>query len=423
MEMHPMKRFVLLLIVTMMMAAGCGSRPAASPASAPVSDAAPPPAVAPIVAAAPTVAESKSAWYDFTTAEGERLLDRDSRRRLTLVQLRTGLEQFLNAEPAGALAEKLAALRDGWYGGLDPNVRPRPLPFAQADLDGDGRPEVVMVVSSHMSVNPDGAIFVAYQQDGRFHIEQAAPPPGDFGINDSYVLLSTANLTGQTGADVVWAGVGHGAHTQYAYVFVSRWAGPGHFENLPGRMYTSFPQVQVQGKELLLMGGETGSAGAGMVQRGSSDHYAWDTAKGEFRLVDREYEPSEYAYHRLLDGINAEAFGHPDKAEPAYRSALEPGREPVPDVIMPDMKPRFGPAMRAFAAFRLHMLLQSQGRTAEIVVDGPFAGLSTLGTCEEAAAWGVANPDFFTVMNALMGYRNITWTPGNLCGALPPDMK
>lgn len=347
----------------------------------------------------------------------ERVADPSS---LTTEELRAGLQKYVN-EKQGPAGERLAALFDRW--GLKPAGGM--LPQAEADLNGDGTPEVVTaLVGKGPSVTGTGALFVLYRTDGGWQVDRSDEVPGP-------ALHAIADLTGDGLPEIVWSSTDAGAHTNFSTVLVSHWK-PGALENLPGSLAMASMELAVEGKDLLLSGGLIGSVGAGEVQRVRTDRYRFDGQ--QFQLVDRQYAASDYGYHRLMDGILAEEFGRMGDARQAFREAMEPGRAPLKQGLVPaEWEGRFGEAVRTYSAVRLALSLGLDTAEAQQVLaeaDGAYAGLAeavrTAGSeteaCSAAAAYAEDNPEFLEALNSPEGYAHPHWLPTDLCGPLPPDL-
>lgn len=291
----------------------------------------------------------------------------------------------------------------------------------EADLNGDGAAEWVAGITTQGERYQRGTLVVAYRKDGKYSVDVQSLPD----VRTAQVK-SVADLTGDGRPEIVWFSEDHGAHTSYADVYASDWE-PGKFTLLPGKMYITMPEIEVEGGEVVLRGGMVGSAGAGVAQRRRTDRYRW--VDGAFKLIDRAYAPSSVAYHRLIDGIVAEEFRHGEAAAIAYREAAEPDR-PVGKAgwAMPGQEAPFAEAVRAFARFRLGVLLLGQGKSGEVAgADGPFAGLtrapagagSREAGCKAGASWAADHPEFLEALNSPMGYANPRWGADDLCGPLP----
>lgn len=350
---------------------------------------------------------------------------------LNLQQLGDWMARYLSAGQ-GPAAPRLQALLDRWFPAHRETGTDQPLPFerlVEADLNGDGKPELVTALNAPAEGSRRlGAAYVLYQAAGGYKADMTPPPD----LPD-VVLATVADLTGDGRRAIVWYSSDRGAHTGYIDVFVSTWQ-PGQLKILPGPVHMSSPTLlKVDGRDLVVAGGLVGSAGAGMAQRPWTDRYRVEN--GAVRLVDRAFDRSEFAYHKLQDGIVAESYGHLDLALKAYQDATDPERTALmPGAVDPAQAGVFGQAVRAFARFRLGALLLQQGKATEAgqalaAADGPYAGLSqalrdagerTEG-CAAATAWATAHPAFLAALNSPFGYANPKWQPKDLCGPLPPS--
>lgn len=421
-----MKRIVTgVLLVLALVQAGCGPRPAAGPQAAPAA-----PAIPSTAPALPTANAPASATPAPPVApKAPDLAHVSSPYDLSLDELTEGLRAYL-PQGTGTPGEKLAALYQRW--GLKAGADPR-LPnllLTEADLNGDGAPETITALNARRAGrDTEGALFVIHEDSLQIDRSVGGGEPG-VGFPRQAVLLAVRDVTGDGRPDIVWASLDRGAHTAYAHFFVATWE-PGRLTVLPDHLYMTFPAISFDGQEILLHGGGIGSAGAGMLQRAYTDRYRWQNSR--FHLVDRRYDPSNFAYHRLIDGITAETYNRPADAVTAYRDALAPpaGRL-LEQSVLPQWRDRFLQAVAAYARFRLGALLYRTGRAAEAepllnAATGPYAGLSRAllqagdaeQGCIQATAWATAHPELVDALNSPMGYANPFWTAGTLCGALP----
>jgi hypothetical protein len=167
------------------------------------------------------------------------------------------------------------------------------------------------------------------------------------------------------------------------------------------------------------------------LQRARTDRYRWTA--GSFRLVDRQFTPSDLGYHRLIDGITAEAAARTDDAVKAYREAMEPGRATFRGgSVPPEWQQKAPDAVRAFARTRLTILLLQTGQSAEAQrvaegATGAFAELprslppfrDNVAACAKVEAYAARVPDFLDALNSPTGYANPQWHEADLCGEVP----
>lgn len=401
-----MRRFLALtMALFVLLLPGCGFR---SRAPQP----APPPLASPSPVAQPAP-DAPDLWQVETP------------RGLTMDQLTAGLQRLMTGgdEPA---AKRLAALYAHWQL-TAPEGR---LLLVEADLDGDSKPETVTTLNvDDGGLTGTGALLVITGQPGSYRVERLAQElPGVW-------LHGTADLTGDRWPDIIWSSTQVGAHTAHTSVFVTAWR-PGGYATLPGDVtMANMQSLAVEGREIVMHGGLIGSVGAGAVQRERTDRYR--VQDGALRLTDRRYAPSEWGYHRLLDGITAETVGRLEDALRDYQTALDPAGSAAGAAALdpagsvpPEEARRFGEAVSAMARFRLGALLIQLGRDPAPVLQaagGAFSGLprALLGTpdrtagCAAAARWAEANPTFLEVLNSPYGYATPQWQPADLCGGLP----
>lgn len=422
-----MRRIAAGVVAIALLAAGCGG---ASQAVRQVPESAPP-APAASVQPAPQPTPPSSPPPPSPSPAPALPGNADELRILKLAELRTALEAYLNAEPTAPAKERLAALLDRWGVVGQQLEAVTTIPLAEADLDGDGTTELITVLHTRgdwKSV-PTGAAFVISRRDGQYRVDQSPSPPEAY-LDGVALVAANTDLTGDGRPDIVWVARDHGAHTTSLRVLVSTWK-PGAVETA-GDLFTTTAQLRLEGKDLLLTGGTVSSVGAGASQRASTGRYRF--VSGALKLVDRRFEPSEFGYHRLLDGMNEEVFGRDAEARAFYRSVLEPGRAALPpEQLKPEWVGRFGPAVTELARFRLGLSLLRSGDKAgarQVLAGaaGPYAGLAqTLSEaadidqgCRAAAAWALNDAAFLGELNAPFGYNSIRWTQYDLCARAVP---
>lgn len=314
------------------------------------------------------------------------------RGSLTIKQLEEGLRQFVN-EGQGGVAKRLTSLYTQWkvkppYGAVS---------VMEADLDGDGHPEVITAMNDASSSAGSGSLFVIYTKDGTQLVDRVPTTVLGAGVN------AVGDLNGDGRPEIVWSSTSTGANTAYSTLFVASWE-PGHLVNVATGITTAYPKVVVADGNLLVSGGLMGGYGAGTLQRERTDRYRWQG--GQFTLVDQRFAPSPYSYHRLQDGILAEQWHRTDEAATAYREAMEPNRAVavMADNVPPEWQERFVTAVRTFAGYRLDMLLGRPDRNT---------------ACQNATNWAEAHPEFLQALNIPRGWANPQWGLTDLCGPLP----
>jgi hypothetical protein len=334
-------------------------------------------------------------------------------------QLTEGLKELAN-NGDGTVAAVVQALFDKW------KLKPLPgsVQVAEGDLSGDKQNEVVAVYKDPKSVNGAGTLFVFYQKDGAWQVDR----PVEEILAPS--LYAVADLNQDGANEIVWGSNSTGANTSNTTVYVTAWA-PGDFRRLPGDISMTNAKVEVQGQTLVLTGNLKGGYGAGTAQRERTDTYKW--VEGALTAVDKRFAPSDFAYHRLQDGILAEEFGKLDEAAKAYADATWKPVLPEGDAVAPEMRDQLTIAVGALARFRNALLMMQSNTPVEIVnkvLNGtppPFDGLgkAAVGTktreaaCAAAIAWVGAHPDVLKALNSPRGYANPQWKGPDLCGPLP----
>jgi len=313
------------------------------------------------------------------------------------------------------------------------------LSLIEADLNADGTPELVFAVNvdgdlewDHDSPRvsewrPESGLFIVTQAGGHYRVVLAQ----DTGNNVS--LIAAADLLGNGRQEIVLSAFDRGAHTCLVNVVVSAWD-DGKLRAIPGPITMATPtRFEIAGREIVISGGIITSAGAGQAQRNYTDRYRVEAE--QIHLIDRRYDPSDFAYDRLIDGMEAESWGRTGDALQAYREAADPYRAALkPEAIPPQQMDAFAAAVHAFGRFRMGALLlktdKEATRRALSAGDGPYAGLSQTMIdasdratgCNAAAAWVAANPAFLTALNPPIGYANPCWEAEDVCGPVPGSL-
>ena len=400
------KAIALMLAVVMTAAVGCSakSKTPKTPDTPPVTQT--PPSTPP-----GTTTPAPPPSPDLTAVSGP--------GDLSLSDLEAGLRRYVNTG-TGAVEGKLADLYLRW--GLKP-------PFGSvqsADLDKDGTAEVITALNAAGGLTGSGAVFVLSRKGAGWDVERTPEEmPG-------VVLRAVADVNGDGRSEIIWATTEVGAHTAHHGFTAASWK-PGQFTVLPGEMgMMSLLQFEMQGTDIVLTGGLVGSVGAGQAQRNYTVRYRFKD--GQFRVVDRQFEASDLGYHRLQDGITAEQYGRVAEAVKAYRDAMEASRTAVPaDWTDAKYQTRFPDAVRTYARVRLAALLIQQGQTDEARkvmqgATGSFSGMAlSMGAattrdaaCRAAASYAEQNAGFLETLNSVQGYANPVWGPSSICGSLPP---
>jgi len=338
---------------------------------------------------------------------------------MSLAQITEGLKELINTGE-GTVAARVQALFDKW------KIKPflSTVLVLEGDLNGDKQNEVVAEYKDPKSVNCAGTLFVFHQKDKTWQVER----PAEEILSPSLYALADLNQDGVN--EIVWGSNSVGANTANTTVYVTAWA-PGSFRRLPGEISMTNATVEVQGQSLVLKGNTKGGFGAGSAQRERVDTYKW--VDGALKAVDKQFVASDFAYHRLLDGLLAEEFGKVEEAAKAYADATWKPVLPEGDAVAPEMRDQLTIAVGAMARFRNALLMMQKQTPSEIVgkvLNGtppPFDGLGKAAAgaktreeaCSAAISWVGAHPDFLKALGSPRGYANPQWKGPDLCGPLP----
>lgn len=333
-------------------------------------------------------------------------------------QMAKTLEQAIQ-KGEGSLMERAATVAPTWNNASLGLVKGG-TNLLEADLNGDGQPELLAAINDRSSAIGSGALFVITREGQGYRTVQSNELHG-------VVVHQVADLTGDGKPEIVWSSNAMGANTASTKVFVSNLTEAG-LVDLKGEIGITYAGVAVENQQIVLRGGMMGAWGSGRVQRERTFRYQWQ--KDSFALVDVTYAESAYGYHRLQDGLTAEQYGRKEDAEKAYAQAMEADRKVLftEDALTPEQEQPFGAAVRTFAQFRLGLLLMNSDQADEAKAllakaEGPFAGLvealakaeSAEAGCQAAEAWTVAHPEFLKALNSPRGWANPVFTAEGLC--------
>jgi|GEM_PF-1673927 len=413
-----MKRVVALLLVLLLGLVGCAKNPVTPPAPPPPTAQSPEPVVPP--PPDPPPAPPSDPRPDLAVSEAGRL-GRDALREtiLRLLEQPDGWE-YLKKTATGS-----------------PDVRAETKPYLEADLDGDGKSELVLAMSvlARADFGSTGSVLVVISQRNGSPSVDLCPPLGDLDEVRlmKHRLLAATDLAGLGQPQIVWyrpESIATGP--QPFYVFASRWK-PGSCTQLPGNMAISRPErLAVEGKEIVLRGL---SRGAWMIRNHPNpmreDRYRF--VDGAFGLVDRRFlEPSETGFQFFWDAVVASDVGRTGDAEKAYRAVLDPNRKShigsypryntFPTELTPAQLAQFDQALREFAAFRLTLLQWRGGQKPALSGSGLLMGVlrdaaTPEAACTEAVVRTATDPTFLERLNA--GIGDGQWKPEYIC-SYPP---
>lgn len=221
------------------------------------------------------------------------------------------------------------------------------------------------------------------------------------------------DLTGDGQSDTVWVSFSIGAHTTLSTYTVSV-SSEGKLEAVEGSAeMANVESVEIADGKLLLTGGLIGSAGAGLWQREFTDTYT--IVDQVIVPIDRAFAEAPTAYHRLLDGLWAEAYGHTERALQSYAEAtttkvdsyeeygFEWDGEWMEGGVDPVREAEFERIVQQFAQMRHKLLTNlSQQNTPE----------AACAAAKQEAGYVDA---WLPYLNAPAGYANYTWRADTVC--------
>ena len=232
-------------------------------------------------------------------------------------------------------------------------------------------------------------------------------------------IAAVGDLTGDGLSDIVWGSVSIGAHTSWASYTVSTWTGDTLRELQGKAEIANATDAAVTGDgKLAITGGLIGSAGAGPWQREYTDEYA--VADDALVRVNRTFSESPTSYHRMLDGLWAEALGQTDRAKRLLTEAIGmeddsyegymfafPGDDRfVEGGTDPEREGAFAAAVEGFARFRLALLTAREN------------GAAPAAACAEAKRQAAFDPGWLPLLSSPYGYANPYWDEETACAPI-----
>jgi len=293
-----------------------------------------------------------------------------------------------------------------------------PVNVIRADLDGDGfkRKWATVVYESRLVENVESRYaygIVAALQDGKYEWQSFVFPEEDYGRAS---ILDTGDLNGDGKPEIVWASLGIGAHTSTFTYTVSGWD-EGKLVTRPGAaIVPSVSEAGIRDGKLSISGGLIDSVGAGPWQREYDDTYT--IADGALKRESRVFSEASTPYHRLLDGLWAEADGDAEKAIRHYTAAISMKAESYRDFAfifnrdwveggkMEDEEKKFEEVVQRFAGFRKERLqAESKGANEE-------------SACAAAKKKTGYEASWLAYLNAPAGYANPVWSDETVCSTI-----
>ncbi|MCI3923874.1 hypothetical protein MO973_26970 [Paenibacillus sp. TRM 82003] len=293
-----------------------------------------------------------------------------------------------------------------------------PIELVRADLDGDGLPNEWVTVLYEESEQKDGSlrrvahgVVIANISGPVSMVRHFAFPQDSFGRAKAELV---GDLTGDGRPEIVWAWFNVGAHTTTSNYSVSSWK-DGEIDTFEGAAeMANVSAVEILEGRLQLTGGIVSSAGAGPWQREYTDTY--EVGEGKLlQRVDRDFDSAPTAYHRLLDGLWAEADEQWDAARAAFAEAeemrdadygeyaFEWDGEWIEGGEEPDLEETFNDVVREFALLRLSL------------VDHLQAGVGRQDACIAARGKTSFDESWLPYLNAPAGYANARWSLDTVC--------
>jgi hypothetical protein len=241
-------------------------------------------------------------------------------------------------------------LRDAWGMRTEAGVQQRGSLCQQADLDGDGRQDLLLVVDGEVpsfEPNRESDLLIFWSRHGGYELAYAAsrdsevtnamePPTGPGNPLQSATILHLRDINGDDAPEIAFESTSVGANTFFTKVLVLGRAGSEfrlldpegiNISNL-GSARFEFACGVKEGVDdfcdwaLVLRGGTTGGAGSGP-QRGRTFFHA--LTGNELVLARVDYQPSPYLYFRVLDANAALAEGKYWLALGLYGDAITDG--------------------------------------------------------------------------------------------------
>jgi LysM repeat protein/tetratricopeptide (TPR) repeat protein len=306
------------------------------------------------------------------------------------------------------------------------------------DWNGDGVDDWALVLqnANSDSARPETELLVLMSDGDGFKLTYQARPAGQV----SMLAADDINLDGQP--DLVWVDTTCGASTCFDTTMVRSWDGSAWVDWSESAIVMAYAEVKLddvrdiaEGREIVLLGGEYGSVGAGP-QRSRTE--VWGSVEGApYRLLDTVYERSNCLYFKVLDANEALTR----YSEIGLVQAREMYNEAVTNRNLVKCGQRSDELseLRSFSLFRLALIYAYEGNAelaAETVAQlqdafpaSPFADMAAewLGVytaegdiaaaCAAATAYAEANPEGHTALSDY-GYANPTFTAADLCPVL-----
>jgi len=190
-------------------------------------------------------------------------------------------------------------------------------PTQQADLTGDGLPEIVVFYEDPLSETiPRASRLAIYTcQSGGVHKIYSYYPGEWLGL----ASVGVEDLTADGVADLAFTELSCGAHTCWSTLHVWSWNGVDFSEQVGGDFTLPYAIFALEDARVLATSGGIGSVGAGP-QRAYTETWAWNGSV--ITLSTSQVGPARYRYHAFQDGDEALFRSEFDSAYWSYMTLL-----------------------------------------------------------------------------------------------------
>jgi hypothetical protein len=243
----------------------------------------------------------------------------------------------------------------------DLGVANLPLTVLTGEMTGDGAREVVVSIFDPQSTNspPSGVLLIYVCRGSRYELALNESTP-DF--EGGPVLWQLADLDGDGKDDLVYSLTSCGAHSCFDRLQILSWDGEAFIQRVQGDSNDlPYPEIQIDDPDgdgiyqLLVIGTGYGSIGAGP-QRSMSRLWEYNASTGYWEPGEDVLAPSPYRIHVLHDADRALRLGQDDKALSLYRQVVE--NDDLLDWMDAESERA---ALGAYALFKVMVLFTMQG--------------------------------------------------------------
>ncbi|XEC92633.1 hypothetical protein AB6A23_14625 [Paenibacillus tarimensis] len=319
------------------------------------------------------------------------------------------------AKPAGNMVEWTRSVVSG-YDDTD-----GPIDVFETDLDQDGvTHEWVTVLAEAVRDQQTGELLqrnaygaVISYAEGKFSIQSFAFPASSFGRAK---VETIADLTGDGKPEVVWVSLDIGAHTTHSTYTVSSWSA-GKLETIEGTAeIDNVSNAEIMDGNLVLTGGLIGSAGAGPWQREFTDYYS--VVNHTIQRTERVFESSPTPYHRLIDGLWAEAHGRTERALEDYTRAIAMESPSYKDYYFVFEGDWVQGEVETEKEKQFERIVKQSSRLRKELLTETLQGASPKNACAAAKEKSGYEEGWLPYLNAPAGYANPAWGNDNICSGI-----